>query len=56
MVYAGLGDTDAAFENLQFAFNEHYPYLEYLSSNPFFDPLRDDPRFEELLRGIGLEG
>ena len=56
MVYAGLGDTDAAFSLLQTALDEEYPYLEYLSSNPFFDPLRDDPRFEELVERIGLKG
>jgi TolB-like protein/Tfp pilus assembly protein PilF len=54
MVYAGLGDTDAAFERLQMAIDEDYPYLEYLPSNPFFDPLRSDPRFGTLLRRIGL--
>ena len=54
MVYAGLGDTDRAFERLQVAFDEDYPYLEYLSSNPFFDPLRSDVRFTELLRRVGL--
>ena len=56
MVYAGLGDLDAAFSQLQLAFDEEYPYQEYLPSNPFLDPLRDDPRFGELLRKIGLEG
>jgi TolB-like protein/Tfp pilus assembly protein PilF len=54
MVYAGLGDTDRAFERLHVAFDEDYPYLEYLPSNPFFDPLRSDPRFEVLLKRIGL--
>jgi class 3 adenylate cyclase/TolB-like protein/Tfp pilus assembly protein PilF len=54
MVFAGLGDTDAAFERLQMAIDEDYPYLEYLPSNPFFDPLRSDPRFEALLGRIGL--
>jgi TolB-like protein/class 3 adenylate cyclase len=56
MVQAALGEVDAAFESLEKAFDEDYPYLEYLSTNPFFDPLRDDPRYEELLRRIGLEG
>ena len=55
MIYAGLGDTDAAFEHLEHAFDGDYPYLEYLPSNPFFDPLREDPRFGELLDRLGLE-
>jgi TolB-like protein/Tfp pilus assembly protein PilF len=54
MVYAGLGDIEAAFERLQVAFDEDYPYLEYLPSNPFFDPLRSDPRFDELMQRLGL--
>ncbi len=54
MVYAGLGDRDEAFRQLQLALDEDYPYLEYLSSNPFFDPLRTDVRFAELLRRVGL--
>ena len=56
MIYASLGDIDAAFERLEYAFDREYPYLEYLSSNPFFDPLRDDPRYRALLGRIGLEG
>jgi len=54
MVYAGLEDMDEAFERLVVAVDEDYPYLEYLPSNPFFDPLRSDPRFEALLGRIGL--
>ncbi|MGD2071789.1 MAG: hypothetical protein PVI57_24195, partial [Gemmatimonadota bacterium] len=54
MVFAGLGEADEAFQHLQVAFDEDYPYLEYLPSNPFFDPIRDDPRFGVLLRRIGL--
>jgi class 3 adenylate cyclase/TolB-like protein/Tfp pilus assembly protein PilF len=54
MVYGGLGDLDAAFAQIDLAFDGEYPYLEYLSSNPFLDPLRADPRFAEQLRRIGL--
>ena len=54
MIYAGLGNIDAAFERIEDAFSEDYPYLEYLPSNPFFDPLRDDPRFRGFLERMGL--
>ncbi|MBT8395397.1 MAG: tetratricopeptide repeat protein, partial [Gemmatimonadetes bacterium] len=54
MILAGLGDTDAALERLDRAFDGDYPYLEYLPSNPFFDPLRGDPRFGEYLARLGL--
>jgi hypothetical protein len=55
MILAGMGDTDAAFERLEYAFDGDHPYLEYLPSNPFFDPLREDPRFGELLTRLGME-
>ena len=55
MVYAGLGDLDEAMTWLQRAYDGDYPHLEYLSTHPFFDPLRSDPRFEGLLRGLNLE-
>ena len=55
MVHAGLGDLDEAMAWLQRAFDEDYPHLEYLSTHPFFDPLRSDPRFLGLLRGLNLE-
>ncbi len=54
MVYAGLGDTDEAIRLLQLALDRDYPYLEYLPSNPFFDSLRTDPRFSDLLHSLGL--
>jgi tetratricopeptide (TPR) repeat protein len=54
MVFTGLGEVDEAFRWLDQAFDEDYPYLEYLPSNPFFDPLRDDPRYAALLNRIGL--
>ena len=55
MIQGELGDMDEAFASLQQAFDGDYPYLEYLPSNPFFDPLREDPRFGALLARLGLE-
>jgi hypothetical protein len=56
MVYAGLGDIDAGLQEIETAFEGDYPYIEYLPSNPFLDPLREDPRFAQYLRRIGLGG
>jgi serine/threonine-protein kinase len=53
--YAKLGEQDKAFEWLEKAYERRNSSLPYLAVNPDFDPLRDDPRFDDLLRRIGLE-
>jgi hypothetical protein len=52
-VYIGLGEYDRAIEWLTTAFNEGNP-LFTLRVAPVFDPLRNDPRFQKLLRAAGL--
>ncbi len=54
IVLAWLGDLDRAFEILEQEF-EAWGLVPYLPSNPAFDPLRSDPRFNDLLARIGLE-
>jgi TolB-like protein/DNA-binding winged helix-turn-helix (wHTH) protein len=54
IVYAGLGDKDHAFEWLDKAYQERFNRLAYLRTEPIWDRLRGDPRFDELLRRIGL--
>lgn len=53
-VYAGLGDKDHAFHWLDKALEERDDYLINLNVDPMADPLRSDPRFQRLLRRIGL--
>jgi hypothetical protein len=53
--FAALGETDQVFAWLEKAFRERAPHLVYLKVSPKFDPVRQDPRFAELLRKIGLE-
>jgi tetratricopeptide (TPR) repeat protein len=50
IVYTGLGNKDRAFALLEQAFKEHDDSLIYIGSQTFFDPLRSDPRFRDLLR------
>jgi serine/threonine-protein kinase len=52
--YAGLGDKEAAFESLERAYAAHDPQLQSLKVDPFLDPLRADPRFQDLVRRVGL--
>ncbi len=54
-VYAGAGDKDKAFENLENAYQRHENMIVYLQVDPRFDSLRDDPRFDELVRRLGLK-
>jgi hypothetical protein len=53
-VYAALGDKDAAFEHLEHAFSTHSMKLLWLGVDPRFDPLREDPRFPDLLARMRL--
>jgi serine/threonine-protein kinase len=54
LVYTGLGDQNQALAYLDKAYEEHNDYLAYLKVEPLFDPLRSDPRFQELIRKIGF--
>ncbi len=54
-IYAHLGETDRAFELLEQAFEERSLWMPYLKTHPGFDPLRDAPRFQDLLRRMNLE-
>ena len=54
LVYAGLGDKKEAFQWLDDAFHAHDAGLVYLKVDPCLDPLRSDPRFEELMHSVGL--
>ena len=54
-IYARLDEKDRAFELLEQAFEERSPWMPFLKSHRGFDPLRDDPRFQDLLRRMNLE-
>ncbi len=53
-VYVTLGEMDDAIEYLHRAFNEGSGEIVYLKVAPIFDPLRGDPRFQELLRRMNF--
>lgn len=53
-VHAGRGDRDQAFAWFDRALEERSTYLIYLAVEPSLDGLRQDPRYGELLRRIGL--
>jgi len=51
--YLDAGDFDRAIDWLEKAYEERDPFLPYITL-PLYDPLRSDPRFQDLLRRIGL--
>ena len=53
-LYASLGDKDHAFAQLQKGFDDHCEDLAFLRVDPRMDSLRGDPRFNELMRRVGL--
>ncbi len=53
-IYTGLGDKEQAFAWLRKAYDERLDHLLHVGADPIFDPLRSDPRFNELLHDIGL--
>ncbi len=54
MIHAGLNETNEAFAWLRKAVEERSIWLGYLNVEPQGDALRGDPRFQTLLRQIGL--
>jgi len=53
-LYGALGEREKAFTSLEKAYAARDLQLQYLKVNPNFDALRDDPRFADLVRRIGL--
>jgi tetratricopeptide (TPR) repeat protein len=53
-VYAGLDEKDRAFTWLDKAYEERSNRLAYLKNESTWIGLRGDPRFDDLLRRIGL--
>jgi adenylate cyclase len=55
-LYAGLGENDLAFEQLEKAYEEHSDDgLFWLKAYPGWDRLSADPRWAPLLKKVGLE-
>jgi len=48
--FAQLGEKDKAFSELDKAVANREYMVRFLKVEPGFDPLRDDPRFKELMR------
>jgi eukaryotic-like serine/threonine-protein kinase len=54
IAYAHLGENDGAFEQLERRYRDRGFEMLTLKTNPDLDPLRSDPRFQDLVRRVGL--
>jgi TolB-like protein len=54
MLFAGLGDKDKAMMWLEKAYDDRADGLTWLNVEPMLDEVRSDPRFQNLIRRIGL--
>jgi TolB-like protein len=54
-IHIALGEKDEAFRFLDLAYQDKVDRLVYLKVEPMADPLRSDPRFDQLLAKIGLQ-
>jgi hypothetical protein len=52
--YFRVGDRDTGFALLEKAYAEHSPHVVYIKVDPPYRDLADDPRYQSLLKRIGL--
>jgi hypothetical protein len=52
--YVALGEREKAFTWLEKAVEDRSPQLVRLKVDPLVDPLRSDPRFQDLLRRMNF--
>ena len=55
LVHIGLGDMERAFELLEEGYAQRDSNLLYLQCEPGFDPLRSDPRYQDLVNRMGFQ-
>ncbi|HSR17759.1 MAG TPA: tetratricopeptide repeat protein, partial [Ignavibacteriaceae bacterium] len=54
-IYAGLGENDIAFNYLYKSLEEKEGLLVYMKAEPFYEKIKKDPRFKDILSKIGFE-
>jgi len=56
LIYIHLNEVDKAFDYLDEAVRENAPWLQYIRVDPAFQPIRSDPRFEDLVHRYETTG
>jgi tetratricopeptide (TPR) repeat protein len=54
LIHTGLEEYDEALEWLERAYQDRNPWLPFMQVEPRLDPLRSDPRFQDLLRRMNF--
>ena len=54
VLYARLGEADEAFKWLEEALRQRAGFVIYVTVHPWFDSLRSDPRYGEILKTMNL--
>ena len=55
LIYTGLGEADLALEWLEKGYQDRVWMMVFIGMEPAFDPLRSDPRLQDLLVKMNLE-
>lgn len=55
IIFAGLSDVEQTLLWLEKAYEERSVLMPFLKSDPYFDSLRGDFRFDDLMRRVGFE-
>jgi TolB-like protein/Tfp pilus assembly protein PilF len=53
-IQVGLGDKAGALTSLQNSYTHHETDVNFIGVDPIFDSLRNEPRFQALLKKLGL--
>lgn len=54
MIYSVMGEIDLAFEWLEKSYEDHEVEMYWLKVEPPFEPIRSDPRYQEMLDKVGF--
>ena len=54
-IHLGLGEREKALDWLEIAYENHESACWYLKVDPIYDSVRNEPRFQAILKKIGLE-
>ena len=54
IIYFAMGDKDKGYAALEHAYQDHEWFMVGLIIDPGFAPVRHEPRFQQMMRRVGL--